>query len=151
MIPRIFRKMKLPLNEKMKYVAKLVGLHMRPQSVGEQGVSDSAVRRMITDAGNDVEDLMILAESDITSKQPQKVRRQLEGFRKLRERMQCVQDSDALRNWKNPIDGNEIMEKLNIPPGPEIARLKELVKEAIIEGEIPYEHDAAWEYLLSHR
>lgn len=82
MIPRIFRTMKLPLNEKMKYVAKLVGLHMRPQSVGDQGVTDSAVRRMITDAGNDVEDLMILAESDITSKQPDKVRRQLEGFKK---------------------------------------------------------------------
>lgn len=151
MIPRIFRKMKLPLNEKMKYVSKLVGLHMRPQSVGEQGVSDSAVRRMITDAGNDVDDLMILAESDITSKQPEKVKRQLKGFEKLRERMQDVKDSDALRNWKNPVDGNEIMERLGIPPGPEIARLKELIKEAIIEGEIPYEHDAAWEYLISHR
>lgn len=151
MIPRIFRKMKLPLNEKMKYVSKLVGLHMRPQSVGEQGVSDSAVRRMITDAGNDVDDLMILAESDITSKQPEKVKRQLKGFEKLRERMQDVKDSDALRNWKNPVDGNEIMERLCIPPGPEIARLKELIKEAIIEGEIPYEHDAAWEYLISHR
>lgn len=150
MIPRIFRTMKLPLNEKMKYVAKLVGLHMRPQSVGEQGVTDSAVRRMITDAGNDVEDLMILAESDITSKQPQKVRRQLEGFRLLRERMQSVKDADDLRNWKNPIDGNEIMERLGIPPGPEIARLKDVVKEAIIEGTIPYEHDAAWEYLISH-
>ncbi|MDE5713967.1 MAG: CCA tRNA nucleotidyltransferase [Muribaculaceae bacterium] len=151
MIPRIFRKMKLPLNEKMKYVAKLVGLHMRPQSVGDQGVTDSAVRRMLTDAGNDVEDLMILAESDITSKQPEKVRRQLEGFRKLRERMQCVHDADALRNWKNPVDGNEIMEKLGIPPGPEIARLKDLVKEAIIEGLIPYDHDSAWQYLLDHR
>lgn len=151
MIPRIFRKMKLPLNEKMKYVSKLVGLHMRPQSVGEQGVSDSAVRRMITDAGKDVDDLMILAESDITSKQPDKVKRQLKGFEKLRERMQDVKDSDALRNWKNPVDGNEIMERLGIPPGPEIARLKELIKEAIIEGEIPYEHDAAWKYLISHR
>ena len=151
MIPRIFRKMKLPLNEKMKYVSKLVGLHMRPQSVGEEGVSDSAVRRMLTDAGNDVEDLMILAESDITSKQPEKVRRQLEGFKKLRERMQCVHDADALRNWKNPIDGNEIMDKLGIPPGPEIARLKDLVKEAIIEGQIPYDHDSAWQYLLDHR
>lgn len=151
MIPRIFRSMKLPLNDKMKYVAKLVGLHMRPQSVGEGGVSDSAVRRMITDAGDDIEDLMILAESDITSKQPDKVRRQLDGFRKLRERMKSVKDSDALRNWKNPVDGNEIMEKLGIAPGPEIARLKDLVKEAIIEGEIPYDHDAAWEYLISHR
>lgn len=147
MIPRIFREMKLPLNDKMKYVAKLVGLHMRPQSVGEQGVSDSGVRRMITDAGNDIDDLMILAESDITSKQPEKVRRQLEGFAKLRERMQVVNDGDKLRNWKNPIDGNEIMSRLGIPPGPEISRLKNIVKEAIMDGEIPYDHDQAWEYL----
>lgn len=151
MIPRLFREMKLPLNEKMKYVSKLVGLHMRPQSVGEEGVSDSAVRRLITEAGNDVEDLMILAESDITSKQPEKVRRQLEGFRKLRERMHEIQDADALRNWKNPIDGNEIMQRLSIPPGPEISRLKNIVKEAIIEGHIPYDHDAAWSYLLAHK
>ena len=149
MVPRIFRDMKMPLNEKMKYVAKLVGLHMRPQSVGEDGVSDSGVRRMITDAGEDVEDLMILAESDITSKQPDKVRRQLEGFSRLRDRMHQIQDADAFRKWKNPIDGNEIMQKLGIPPGPEIARLKDMVKEAIMDGRIPYEHDAAWEYLLS--
>lgn len=147
MIPKIFREMKLPLNEKMKYVAKLVGLHMRPQSVGEEGVTDSAVRRLLTEAGNDIDDLMILAESDITSKQPQKVRRQLEGFQKLRERMQEVKDADYLRNWKNPIDGNEIMDRLGIPPGPEISRLKNIVKEAIIEGKIPYDHDAAWNYL----
>ncbi len=150
MIPKIFRQMKLPLNEKMKYVAKLVGLHMRPQSVGEEGVTDSAVRRLLTDAGNDVDDLMILAESDITSKQPEKVRRQLEGFCKLRERMQEVKDADELRNWKNPIDGNEIMEKLGIAPGPKIARLKDLVKEAIIDGKIPYDHDAAWNYLIEN-
>lgn len=151
MIPRLFREMKLPLNDKMKYVAKLVGLHMRPQSVGEEGVTDSAVRRLLTEAGNDIDDLMILAESDITSKIPQKVKRQLEGFQKLRERMQEVIDADALRNWKNPINGNEIMERLGIPPGPEISRLKNLVKEAIIEGIIPYDHDAAWEYLSSVR
>lgn len=150
MVPRIFREMKLPLNEKMKYVAKLVGLHMRPQSVGEEGVSDSGVRRMLTDAGKDVEDLMILAESDITSKQPEKVKRQLEGFSKLRERMHHIQDADAFRTWKNPVDGNEIMEKLGISPGPEISRLKDLVKEAIMDGRIPYEHDAAWEYLINH-
>ena len=148
-IPRIFREMKMPLNEKMKYVAKLVGLHMRPQSVGEQGVSDSAVRRMLTEAGTDIEDLMILAESDITSKQPNKVRRQLEGFAKLRERMEEIKDADAFRNWKNPINGNEIIEKLNIPPGPEIAELKDKIRDAIMEGIIPYDHDAAWKYLLT--
>ena len=150
MIPKIFRDMKMPLNEKMKYVSKIVGLHMRPQSVGEDGVSDSGVRRMITEAGQDIDDLMILAESDITSKQPDKVRRQLEGFTKLRERMSEINDADALRNWKNPVNGREIIEKLGIPEGPEVARLKDVVKEAIIDGKIPYDHDAAWSYLLDN-
>lgn len=149
MVPRIFKEMKMPLNEKMKYVAKMVGLHMRPQSVGEEGVSDSGVRRLITDASDDLEDLMILCESDITSKIPEKVKRQLEGFTKLRERMKEINDADALRNWKNPVGGNEIMERLGIPPGKEIARLKDLIKEAILEGVIPCDHDAAWQYLIS--
>ena len=150
MIPKIFKEMKLPLNDRMKYVAKIVGLHMRPQSVGETGVSDSGVRRLITEAGSDLDDLMILAESDITSKQPEKVRRQLEGFSKLRERIKDISDADELRNWKNPVNGNEIMEKLHVPPGKEIALMKDMIKEAVIEGEIPYDHDAAWDYLLNH-
>ena len=149
MVPNIFREMKMPLNDKMKYVAKLVGLHMRPQSVGENGVTDSGVRRLITEAGNDIEDLMILAESDITSKKPEKVKHQLEGFRKLRERIDHINDADALRNWKNPVNGREIIEKLGVPEGPEVAAMKDLIKEAILEGKIPYDHDAAWEYLLS--
>lgn len=148
MIPRIFKKMKMPLNEKMKYVAKLVGLHMRPQSVGEQGVSDSGVRRLITEAGEDLDDLMTLAEADITSKNPAKVRRQLEGFAKLRERMAEITDADALRNWKSPVDGHEIMEYFNIPPSSAIKEIKDAVKEAILDGEIPYTHDDAWTYVL---
>lgn len=148
MIPRLFRKMKLPMNEKMKYVSKLVGLHMRPQSVGEEGVSDSGVRRLITDAGEDLEDLMLLAEADITSKNPAKVRRQLDGFTKLRERMDQISDADALRKWKNPINGYELMEHFHLPPGHELALIKEAVKEAILEGKIPYDHDAAWDFVL---
>lgn len=148
MIPRVFRQMKLPLNEKMKYVAKLVGLHMRPQSVGEEIVSDSGVRRLITDAGEDLDDLMILAEADITSKNPAKVRRQLEGFAKLRERMDQINDADALRNWKAPVNGNEIMEYFGIEPSEVIREVKDAIKEAILEGEIPYTHDDAWAYLL---
>jgi poly(A) polymerase len=148
MIPRIFRKMKMPMNEKMKYVAKIVGLHMRPQSVGEDGVSDSGVRRLITDAGPNLDDLMILAEADITSKNPAKVRRQLEGFSRLRDRMAQINDADAFRNWKNPINGNEIIERFHIAPGREIAAIKDAVKEAVMEGKIPYDHDAAWEYVL---
>lgn len=148
MIPRVFKQMKLPLNEKMKYVAKLVGLHMRPQSVGEDGVSDSGVRRLITDAGPDLEDLMTLAEADITSKNPAKVRHQLEGFAALRHRMSEISDADALRNWKSPVDGHEIMEYFKIPPSSAIKEIKDTVKEAILDGKIPYTHEAAWEYTL---
>ena len=149
MIPGIFRQMKLPMNEKMKYVAKIVGLHMRPQSVGESGVSDSGVRRLITDAGPDLEDLMTLAEADITSKNPAKVRRQLDGFTRLRERMAQINDADELRNWKNPVNGNELMEHFGLPAGRWIQVIKEAVKEAVMEGTIPYDHDAAWTYALS--
>lgn len=152
MIPRIFRELKMPQNEKMKYVAKLVGLHMRPQSVADAGVTDSGVRRLITDAGEDLDDLMILAESDITSKIPEKVKRQLAGFRRLRERIRSVSDADELRKWKHPLNGNEIMEWYGLTPGPEtgkrIQEMKDYIKEAIMEGKIPYEHDAAKELLL---
>lgn len=151
MVPRIFKEMKLPLNEKMKYVQKLVGLHMRPQQVGEEGVSDSGVRRLLTEAGDDVDDLMILAESDLTSRNPVKVRTALEGFAALRTRMKEINDADDYRNWKNPVNGNEIMERLGIPPSQEISRLKQIVKDAIMDGVIPNDHDAAWEYLLAHR
>lgn len=150
MIPRLFREMKLPMNDRMKYVAKIVGLHMRPQSVGEAGVTDSGVRRLITEAGEDLDDLMILAEADITSKNPAKVQRQLRGFQRLRERMEQINDADALRNWKNPVNGNEIMEHFGIPAGREIAAIKDAVKEAIMEGTVPYDHDAAWAWVLEN-
>lgn len=142
MIPRLFRRMKLPLNEKMKFVAKLVGLHMRPQSVADEGVSDSGVRRLITDAGDDLESLMILCEADITSKIPEKVKRQLEGFTRLRERMAEIIAADDYRKWKNPVGGNEIMERYGIPPCSLVAEYKEIVKEAIFDGRIPNDHDA---------
>ncbi|MDE6521794.1 MAG: CCA tRNA nucleotidyltransferase [Muribaculaceae bacterium] len=151
MVPKIFQAMKLPMNEKMKYVQKLVGLHMRPQQVGEEGVSDSGVRRLLTDAGEDVEDLMILAESDLTSRNPIKVKSALDGFMALRERMKEIEAADDYRKWKNPINGNEIMERLGIPPSQEISRLKQVVKDAILDGLIPNDHDAAWEYLVAHR
>lgn len=154
MVGRIFRKMKMPLNEKMKFVAKMVGMHMRPQNVAEEGVTDSGVRRLITDAGEDIEALMTLCEADITSKNPEKVRRQLEGFKALRRRMEEVQAADDYRNWKNPISGNEIMERLGLPPGPEIRDIKDAVKEAILDGKVPNDHDAAWafveEWIRSH-
>ncbi|MDE5901654.1 MAG: CCA tRNA nucleotidyltransferase [Muribaculaceae bacterium] len=147
MIPRIFGRMKLPMNEKMKFVAKMVGLHMRPQSVADSGVSDSGVRRLITDAGNDLDSLMLLCEADITSKIPEKVKRQLAGFARLRQRMDEINAADDYRNWKNPVNGNEIMERYGLPPCQKVAEYKEIIKEAIFEGEIPNEHDAAIEYL----
>lgn len=146
MIPGIFRKMKLPLNDKMKFVAKLVGLHMRPQSVADAGVSDSGVRRLITDAGDDIEALMILCEADITSKIPEKVKRQLEGFGRLRRRMDEINAADNYRNWKNPLDGNEIMDRYSIPGSRIIAIIKDRVKEAILDGEIANDHDSALTY-----
>ena len=150
MVPRIFQSMKMPMNEKMKYVQKLVGLHMRPQQVGEDGVSDSGVRRLLTDAGEDVEDLMILAESDLTSRNPIKVKTALDGFMALRDRMKEIIAADDYRKWKNPINGNEIMERLGIPPSQEISRLKQMVKDAILDGKVANEHDAAWDYLVAH-
>lgn len=151
MVPRIFKNMKMPLNDKMKYVQKLVGLHMRPQQVGEEGVSDSGVRRLLTDAGDDVDDLMILAESDLTSGNPAKVRSALDGFAALRQRMKEINEADDYRNWKNPVNGNEIMDRLGIPPSQEISRLKQLVKDAILDGVIPNDHDAAWDFLMAHK
>ncbi len=149
MTSRMFRRMKLPLNEKMKYVEKLVGMHMRPQSVAENGVTDSGVRRMITDAGDDLEDLMILAEADITSKNPEKVKRIMSSFQALRERIEHINAADNWRTWHNPISGHEIMDYFKIPGSPILSQLKSAVKEAIFDGKIPNNHDAAWEYLLT--
>lgn len=148
MIPRIFRDMKLPLNEHMKYVARLVGLHMRPQSVGEEGVTDSAVRRLLFEAGDDIDDLMMLAEADITSKNPAKVRRILMNFGYVRQRLAEVEESDRIRNFQPPVDGMEIMRTFGIGPSNVIGRMKEQIKDAILDGRIPNDHDAARALML---
>lgn len=148
MIPRIFKRMKLPLNEKMKYVAKLVGLHMRPQNVADEGVSDSGVRRLSTDAGEILEDLMTLCEADITSKNPEKVRRQLEGFAGLRRRIAEINAADDYRQWKNPLDGNEIKAMLGLGDGKILGIIKQEIKDAIMDCRVDNNKEAAAKYLM---
>lgn len=136
MVPAIFRELKMPMNEKMKYVAKLVCLHHRPVALVDEGVTDSAVRRLLFDAGEDIDDLMILCNADITSKKPEKVARLKKNFEHVKEKMEEVEARDAIRNWKNPITGEYIMQVYGIGPCKEIGVIKEAVKEAVLDGRV---------------
>ena len=149
MVPTIFRRMKLPTDERMAYVAKLVGLHMRPIAIADEEVTDSAVRRLLFEAGEDIEDLMILCEADITSRNQQKKQRFLDNFQLVRQKLTDLQARDNYRTWQNPITGEEIMETFGLSPCKEIGILKQAVKDAIWDSIIPNDHEAAYEFMLN--
>jgi hypothetical protein len=148
MVPDIFRRLKLPLGPEMKYVQKLVDLHMRPQAIADNEVTDSAVRRLLSDAGDDIDDLMVLCEADITSKNEVKKKVFLENFRMVREKLTDLVEKDYKRLLQPVIDGNEIMEMFHLKPSRAVGTLKQTLKDAVLDNRVPNEREPLMQLLL---